>query len=85
MATLAYPHTLRVLARYDRMQPVLDQMLERACESMPAFVAWETAMHRELVLVQLAYRRDTYKINSLGGCLQCDIPFMRRTATGTKT
>lgn len=84
MIASAYPHTLRALARYDRMKPVLDRMFERACKGMPTYVAWETAVHRELVLVQLAYRRDTHKINSLDNCLRCDIPFMRRIATGAK-
>ena len=72
-------HTLRALARYDRMKPKLDARWNKVT-SRAGIAALEAAQRRELVLVQLAFYRDTHRINSLENCLRViDIEFMRRT------
>jgi hypothetical protein len=73
-------HTLRALARYDRVTP---KILSRwgKVSSGAGVAAVAAAERRELMLVQLAFYRDTYKINSLDNCLRVDVAFMRSVAT----
>lgn len=72
-------HTLRALVRYDRMQPKLRAMLDRIGGNA-SFAAWQAADRRELMLVQLAFYRDTHRINTLENCLRVtDVEWMRRT------
>lgn len=72
-------HTLRALIRYDRMKPKLDARWGKV-STEAGVAALAAAQHRELVLVQLAFYRDTHRINSLENCLRViDIEFMRST------
>lgn len=72
-------HTIKALVLFDKTAAKRKACWDRA--STDAGVALAQAYDRKALFhVQLAFFRDTYKVNLLDRCMQADIGFMRRCA-----